>query len=110
MRQTTGEERVEVIYGVTSLSTARATPARLLALVRGQWQIEHQAHWVRDVTFDEDRSQVRCGNIPQVMAALRHTAIGLLRCAGYPNIAAACRRLAAQPLQALALIGMELEN
>jgi len=110
MFQTTGKERVEVIYGVTSLSTERATPARLLALVRGQWQIENQSHWVRDVTFDEDRSQVRCGNIPQVMAALRNTAIGLLRCAGYPNIAAACRRLAAQPLQALALIGIELEN
>ena len=43
--------------------------ARLLALVRGQWQIENKSHWVRDVTFDEDRSQVRCGNIPQVMAA-----------------------------------------
>ena len=74
------------------------------------WQIENKSHWVRDVTFDEDRSQVRCGNIHQVMAALRNTAIGLLRGAGYPNIAAACRQLAAQPLQALALIGIELEN
>jgi len=82
----------------------------LLTLVRGQWQIENQSHWGRDVTFDEDRSQVRCGNIPQVLAALRNTALGLLRCAGYPNMAAACRRLAAQPLQALALIGIELEN
>jgi hypothetical protein len=108
--QKTGEERVEVVYGVTSLSPARATPGRLLALVRGQWQIENQSHWVRDVTFDEDRSQVRCGNIPQVMAALRNTTIGLLRWAGHTNIAAACRRLAAQPVQALALIGIELEN
>ena len=106
----TGKERVEVVYGVTSLRSERATPERLLTLVRGQWQIENKSHWVRDVTFDEDRSQVRCGNIPQVMAALRNTAIGLLRGAGYPNIAAACRQLAAQPLQALALIGIELEN
>ena len=106
----TGKERVEVVYGVTSLSPQRATPARLLELVRGQWQIENKSHWVRDVTFDEDRSQVRCGNIPQVMAALRNTAIGLLRYAGYANIAAAGRRLAAQPLQALALIGMVSEN
>jgi predicted transposase YbfD/YdcC len=106
----TGEERVEVVYGVTSLSPERATPERLLALVRGQWQIANQLHWVRDVTCDEDRSQVRCGNIPQVLAALRHTAIGLLRWAGYTNIATACRRWAAQPLQALALIGIELEN
>lgn len=110
LSQKTGEERVEVVYGVTSLSPARATPGRLLALVRGQWQIENQLHWVRDVTFDEDRSQVRCGNIPHVMAALRNTTIGLLRWAGYTNIAAACRRLAAQPGQALALIGIALEN
>jgi predicted transposase YbfD/YdcC len=106
----TGKERVEVVYGVTSLRPAQATPERLLALVRGQWQIENQSHWVRDVTFDEDRSQVRCGNIPQVMAALRNTTIGLLRWAGHTNIAAACRRLAAQPVQALALIGIEMEN
>jgi predicted transposase YbfD/YdcC len=108
--QKTGEERVEVVYGVTSLSPERATPGRWLALVRGQWQMETQSHGVRDVTFDEDRSQARCGNIPQVMAALRNTVIGLLRCAGYANIAAACRRLAAQPLQAWALIGIALEN
>ena len=108
--QKTGKERVEVVYGVTSLSHQRATPARLLELVRGQWQIENKSHWVRDVTFDEDRSQVRCGNIPQVMAALRNTAIGLLRWAEYTNIAAACRQLAAQPVQALALIGIALEN
>jgi predicted transposase YbfD/YdcC len=108
--QKTGKERVEVVYGVTSLRPERATPERLLALVRGQWKIENKSHWVREVTFDEDRSQVRCGNMPQVIAALRNTAIGLLRGAGHPNIAAACRRLAAQPLQALALIGIALEN
>ena len=108
--QKTGEERVEVVYGVTSLRPERATPGRLLELVRGHWHIENKSHWVRDVTFDEDRSQVRCGNIPQVMAAFRNTTIGLLRLAGHTNIAAACRRLAAQPAQALALIGIEYEN
>ena len=106
----TGEERSEVVYGVSSLVAERTTPSQLLALVRGQWQIENRSHWVRDVTFDEDRSQVRCGSIPQVMAALRNTAIGLLRAAGYANIAAACRRFAAQPELALTLIGIKLEN
>ena len=108
--QKTGQERAEVVYGVTSLNPERATPERVLDLVRGHWHIENKAHWVRDVTFDEDRSQVHCGSIPQVMAALRNTAIGLLRWAGHTNIAAACRRLAAQPAQALALIGIEFEN
>ena len=106
----TGEVREEVVAGVTSLGPERADAARLLALVRGQWQIENQSHWVRDVTFDEDRSQVRCGSIPQVMAALRNTVIGLIRWAGHTNIAAACRRFAAQPRAALHLIGIELEN
>jgi len=106
----TGEVRTEVAAGVTSLAPERADAARLLALVRGQWHIENQSHWVRDVTFDEDRSQVRCGNIPQVMAALRNTIIGLMRWAGYTNMAAACRRFAAQPTAALHLIGITLEN
>jgi predicted transposase YbfD/YdcC len=106
----TGEERVEVVYGVTSLRPERVTPGQLLEFVRGHWHIENKSHWVRDVTFDEDRSQVRCGNIPHVMAALRNTAIGVLRWAGHTNIAAACRQWAAQPAQAWALIGIALEN
>jgi len=106
----TGEVREEVVAGVTSLAPERAAAAQLLALVRGHWQIENRSHWVRAVTFDEDRSQVRCGSIPQVMAALRNTVIGLMHWAGYSNIAAACRRFAAQPVLALALIGIEPEN
>lgn len=106
----TGAGRQEVVAGVTSLAPERADATRLLALVRGQWHIENQSHWVRDVTFDEDRSQVRCGNIPQVMAALRNTVIGLMRWAGYTNMAGACRRFAAQPTEALHLIGLTLEN
>lgn len=106
----TGEVREEVVAGVTSLALEYADAPRLLALIRGQWLIENQSHWVRDVTFDEDRSQVRCGSIPQVMAGLRNTVIGLMRRAGYTNIAAACRRFAAQPAFALELIGIQLEN
>src|SRR5262252_9524015 len=106
----TGEVREAGVAGVTSLVPERADAARLLTLVRGQWQIENQSHWVRDVTFDEDRSQVRCGHLPQVMAALRNTVIGLMRWAGYTNMAAACRRFAAQPTAALHLIGIALEN
>ncbi|HEY5472522.1 MAG TPA: ISAs1 family transposase, partial [Candidatus Limnocylindrales bacterium] len=62
------------------------------------------------VTYDEDRSQVRVDSIPQVMAALRNTAIGLLRLSGQTNIAAACRHFAAQPWAALQLIGIQLTS
>lgn len=106
----TGVVREAAVFGVTSLAPKRADAAHLLALVRGHWHIENQSHWVRDVTFAEERSQVRCGNLPQVMAALRNTVIGLMRRAGETNMAAACRRFAAQPTLALALIGVELEN
>jgi len=63
-------------------------------------------HYVRDVTFDEDRSQVRTNRIPQVMATLRNVAISSLRCGGAENIATACRRYAAQPALALAAAGI----
>jgi predicted transposase YbfD/YdcC len=105
-----GEQRHDVVYGVTSLGPDQAGPERLLGLVRQHWQIENQGHWVRDVTFDEDRSQVRCGSIPPIMAAFRNTAIGLMHWAGETNIAAACRRFAAQPWLALALIGITPDN
>ena len=66
---------------------------------------------VRDVTFDEDRShdedrsQVRTGCAPQIMAALRNVAISVMRLAGETNIAAALRRCAVHPSRPLALIG-----
>jgi len=106
----TGKQRHEVIYGMTSLAPDTTEAARLLRLVRQHWHIENKSHWVRDVTFDEDRSQVRRGSIPQMMAALRNIAIGLMHLAGHKNIAAATRRFAAQPWAAVALLGIKCEN
>ncbi len=48
--------------GSTSATPQKAGPARLLGLARGQWGIENGLRWVRDVTFDEDRCQVRTGS------------------------------------------------
>jgi predicted transposase YbfD/YdcC len=110
VRKRTGARRAEVGYGITSLPPESADAAGLLAYTRWHWHIENRSHWVRDVTFDEDRSPVRAGSIPQVMAALRNTVIGLLRSAGERNIAAALRRLAGQPTAAMALIGIHVEN
>jgi len=61
---------------------------------------------VRDVTFDEDRSQVRKGSGPQMLACLRNLAVNLLRLAGATNIAAASRAVADRPRLALRLIGL----
>lgn len=105
-----GERRQEVAYAITSLSKERATARQLLKLWREHWHIENKLHWVRDVTFDEDRSQVRTERIPQVMAALRNVAISLLRLCGAENIAAATRRYAARPALALAAVGLNLRE
>ena len=101
-----GRTTRETAYAITSLTPAQAAPQRLLALWRGHWAIENRLHWVRDVTFDEDRCPVRTGAGPQVLAALRNTVIGVLRRAGHPNIAAALRTYAGHPTAALALLGL----
>lgn len=96
----------EVAFGVTSLSVEKASSDRVLAFNRGHWVIENQVHYVRDMTYDEDRSQVRKGSRPHAMATLRNLAISLLRLAGADNIAAATRYMSwnvERPLRALGL-------
>ena len=100
--------RTVVVYAVTSLTFAQASPARLADLLRGHWAIEHGLHYVRDVTFAEDASQVRTGTAPQVMACLRNLAIGVLSRAGPVNLAAALRRHARDPTRPLATRGITL--
>src|SRR5574341_1391555 len=100
--------RAEIAYGITSLNPGTADPARLLALSRAHWAIENKVHWVRDVTFDEDRSRVRKHAGAHVMASLRNLALSLLRLAGAQNIARALRRCGWERTAALRLIGIAL--
>jgi predicted transposase YbfD/YdcC len=101
--------RTVVVYAVTSLAHAQASPARLADLLRGHWAIENGLHYVRDVTFAEDASQVRSGTGPQVMACLRNLVIGVLSRAGPVNLAAALRHHARDPIRPLATLGITLE-
>jgi predicted transposase YbfD/YdcC len=96
-----GKKTVEVVYLITS--DREAGPAALAAWVRGHWEIENQLHWVRDVTY-QDKSLVRTGNAPRVMASLRSLAISLLRLDGHINIAAANRHHARDPQRTLTLL------
>ncbi len=95
----------ELCYGITSLTREKAAPERVLSLNRGQWCIENQSHHVRDMTYDEDRSQVRKGSRSQALAGIRNVAISLLRLAKVTNIAAATRHLNRRPEKVLALLG-----
>ncbi|MEI2778501.1 MAG: ISAs1 family transposase [Tetrasphaera sp.] len=91
-RRTQDKTTREVVYAITSLRFGQVTPADLATMIRGHWRIENGVHYVRDVTYDEDRSQVRTATLPRVMATLRNLAIGRIRQA-HPgaNIAALTR-------------------
>jgi predicted transposase YbfD/YdcC len=92
-RKLTGKKwRTEVVYAITSLSAAQATNAQFAAWIRGHWCVENRLHWVRDVTFDEDRSPIRTDNGPRVMATLRILAIGAHRLTGRRDITEATRQ------------------
>jgi len=103
-RRIKGETTVEVSYYITSLDRTRADAARLGALIRAHWGIENRLHYVRDVTWGEDASRVRKGSSPELLAALRNTANYLLERVKAPSKAAATRRFAAHPDEALPLI------
>jgi predicted transposase YbfD/YdcC len=80
--------------------------ARLADLLRGHWTIENALHWVRDVTFAEDASQVRTGNAPTVMAALRNLVVGVLSRAEPLDVGATLRRHASDHRRPLATHGI----
>ncbi len=105
-RSRKGTKSEESAYAITSLTPEKADAKRLLEMWRGHWRIENRVHWVRDVTFDEDRSQVRTGAAPQVMAALRNLVIGLVRQTGAANVAAALRHYSWKVSASLALLGL----
>lgn len=92
-----GKKTVEVVHLITSATLPAASPARIAAWIRGHWGVENRLHWVRNVTFDEDRSQVRTGSAPHVMASLWNLAIGIHRLARATNIAQATRQAAWDP-------------
>lgn len=83
---------------VTSLTAWQANPADLLA--------GNREHYVRDRTFDEDRSQVRTGSSPQFLATARNIVISLLRLAGCLNIPQGMEHLSRRLDKVLALLGV----
>jgi len=100
-----GQTTTEVVYLITTLTASKASPEYLLDLNRGHWSIENRTHYVRDVTFGEDRSRLRTGNAPQILVAFRNLAITLIHRSGSSHIRATRRHVASCPQQALALLG-----
>ncbi len=86
-----GQIKEMVHYGVTSLPSAAGSPRRLLAVVREHWGIENGLHYRRDVSLDEDYSQVRVGHAPRVLATLNNIVVGLAAHHEQANLPAAQR-------------------
>ncbi len=106
LEMTTGELSREVTYGVTSLRPEEASAEEIESLWRGHWGIENKVHYVRDETMGEDRGQMRRGQAPQALAALRNGILSLLRSQGVSRIADALRHHGASVEDALAFVGV----
>ena len=99
-------ESEETSYYVTDLNADETSPEELAHHIRGHWLIENCSHYVRDRTFDEDRSQTRVGGTPQALATLRNLAISILRLVGFENIASGLRWMAFDYRRSFALLGL----
>jgi predicted transposase YbfD/YdcC len=91
-----GKTSQETRYFITGAPRELADAGVLLTWARGHWSIENRSHYVRDVTLGEDASRIRKGCGPEIMAALRNTAMGFLRATGATKIAETIRRNASQ--------------
>jgi hypothetical protein len=78
-------ERREIAFYVSSAADLPATA--WAAVIRGHWGIENRNHYVRDVSFDEDKSRIR--DNPGIMARARSFALNIMRKNGVTNVAKA---------------------
>ena len=93
---------------LTNLPSGRAGPADLARGLRAHWTIENPVHWVRDVSWQEDRSHARVVGVP--LATLRNTVLNVLRRRGFTLMPDGRRWIAAQPDGGLALLLRPLEQ
>lgn len=87
----TGRAWQEVRYGITSLSSDKASPERLLEIIRSEWGIENGLHYRRDVTFQEDATRMTRKSFAKVMSTINNLVNGLLARNGFQNFAQARR-------------------
>jgi predicted transposase YbfD/YdcC len=66
-------------------------------LLRGQWHIENQLHWTKDVVFGEDKSKINQENAPGNFSIIRGFVIGRFHQKGYANITQQQRLWANKP-------------
>jgi predicted transposase YbfD/YdcC len=94
----------EIEFGITSLSRAKASPKRLLAIRRQHWLIETGLHYRRDVTFHEDATRMTIGAAGRILAIVHNLVLGLLKKAGFSNAAQGRRWFDGHIQEAFALL------
>lgn len=94
----------ETEVGLTSLTRAQASPAKLLQIRRQHWRIETRLHYRRDVTFKEDATRTTKGSAGRVLATIHNLVLALIKRAGFTNAAQARRWFAGHLAQAFALL------
>jgi predicted transposase YbfD/YdcC len=100
----------ETVYVASSLPPGQDPAGTLYSRHRAHWGIEAH-HWVRDVDFAEDASQIRSGTAPRFMAAFNNFAISLIRLDGgiNANVKAATKTAAASLSRNVGLLKPLLE-
>lgn len=78
-----GKYSVEKHYYISSLDVSAKTFAHV---IRSHWKIENSLHYVKDVSFDEDRSRIRSNQAPLVSTMLKSLAINIMNINKIPNI------------------------
>ena len=71
-----GETEIERRYLISSLE---ADAEKILRASRQHWQIENGLHWVLDVAFKEDHSQVRTDNAAENLALMRRLVTSVVK-------------------------------
>lgn len=75
-RSVQGETETEHRYLISSLE---ADAESILGASRQHWHIENQLHWVLDVAFREDHSQVRTGYAAENLALVRRLVTSVIQ-------------------------------
>lgn len=100
----------EVRYALTSLAPSQASAAALEALWRGHWTIENRVHYVRDVSFGEDRGLAAAGTTAHALASVRNALLYLFRRAGWHLVPDALAHYGASVRRALSLVGLNVST
>ena len=66
-------------YYLSSIAVNDLLPRKMGHLIRSHWGIENNLHWVLDVVFKEDFSQVRTGHADENFSTIRKLALNLLK-------------------------------